>query len=399
MRILQVCPRIPAPPADGGAVYVYEIGRHLAFEGHDLTIVSLYSNRHQQDAELVNAYGVLHYMDGEFKDYGLFAAIKSILTRQPISIQHRMSRKVMGRLMGQVKTTPDVILLEGIHTGWFLDMVRNRWPGIPVVMRESNVEYLLLRRNAENTSNPAIAFFYRLQSAIMKSFESRILQKVDAMTTISPADRQKLKPLASGTPIKTIEAGGPIINDVSNTRDVTKMIAISNWLWKPNYDGLKWFLDQVWPEVYRRNPELVFFIIGDGLSNKFKSDYESENVVLKGFVKDLEPYLNSAGFQVAPLFSGSGMKLKVLNALSHGLPIITTSIGAEGINMTSGVHYMNADNRDQFENAIDYLVNNPESRESLAVNGRKLIREHYNWETQAKKLSKFLEEIVNKQKG
>lgn len=399
MHILQVCPRIPAPPADGGAVYVYEIGRHLAGQGHDVSVVSLESNRHQQDPDLVRTYGSLYYRDGKFTDYGIISAMRSIVTRQPVSVQHRMNRQVMAKLIKEVKSTPDVILLEGIHTGWFLDQVKHRWAGIPVIMRESNVEYQLLERNAANTANPFISWFYRRQAGYMKKFETRVLQQVDAATAISPVDLRELQKLAPETPMTTIEAGGPLVDSTQNSRDSRCMIAISNWRWKPNFDGLQWFLKQVWPNLTGEFPELKFHVIGEGLSDAFKNRYQAENIVFEGFVEDLTPFLTKAGFQVAPLFSGSGMKLKVLNALSHGLPIVTTSIGSEGIRMKSGEHYMHAESGAEFLSTIRTLLNEPEVSERIACNGRELIKEYYNWETQAGRLSRFLDEIVQKYKA
>lgn len=394
MNLLHILPRLPAPPNDGGAVYVYHMLKELAALGHNLTIASLISNKHEQDPDATRKFAKLYAADGKYRSYSIQSVIRSTLTREPITIQHRMKREIMSNLLKQIKEIPDVILLEGLHSAAFMEDVRSRYPGVPVVLRQVNVEYLLLERNGKLSRNPAKRWFYLDQARLMKRFELDAMKKADYVTAISESDisvyRQDLPELE----VFVNTAGAHLPEPSDTPRDQNIMLAISNWRWQPNVDGLNWFLDSVWPGLQLNHPELHFHIAGEGLSESFKKNYASPNIHFLGFVDDLTDLRNKASVYVAPLLSGSGMKLKILEGLAAGLPTVTTQYGAEGIDMTHQKHYLHADTAIETINAVGILLKNPELRDQLSENGRILIQEEYSWEQKARELTGFLQRII-----
>lgn len=396
MNLLHILPRLPAPPNDGGAVYVYHMLKELATLDHNLTIASLISNKHEQDPDATRKFAKLYAADGQYRPYSIQSVIRSTLTREPITIQHRMNREIMSGLLNQITETPDAILLEGLHTAAFMDDVRTRFPGVPVVLRQVNVEYLLLERNGKLSRNPFKRWFYQDQARLMKLFELEAMQKADFVTAISESDvavyRQDLPELE----VFVNTAGAHVPKPMDTTRDQNMMLAISNWRWQPNFDGLSWFLDAVWPGLQHNHPDLHFHIAGEGLPESFKKNYTSSNIHFLGFVDDLTELRNKAAVFVAPLLSGSGMKLKILESLAAGLPTITTSYGAEGIDIIHQKHYLHADTAIETINAISELLLNPRLRDQLSENGQSLIQEEYSWEQKAREFVIFLESINQK---
>ncbi|WP_428235436.1 glycosyltransferase family 4 protein [Gracilimonas sp.] len=393
MKILQVTPRIPSPPNDGGAVYIYYTTKYLSLLGEDVQIVSFISNKHAQEPELLDPYSEIFAVDGKFKPYNFFAALKSLLTLKPITIQHRMKPSLMQEALNKVTISPDIILLEGLHTAAFTHLVKEKFPSVPIILRQSNVEYLLLKRNAETSANPAIKLFYYLQSQFMKRFEIKSMSNVDAVTAITPFDKDIYLQNIPDLNCFVSPAGTEIPTALEVKRNSAQLLAISNWRWKPNIDGLRWFFKEVWPELKQRHQNISIDVAGEGLTEKFKSTFDSPGINYLGFVDDLEPLRQSATVFVAPLFSGSGMKLKIVEGLASGLPIVTTAIGAEGIDIRNGVHYLEGNSIDQFIEHITSLLENEDLRDRLSGNARKIAVDKYDWESVTKRLIQFLKSI------
>lgn len=396
MRILQITPRLPSPPNDGGAVYVFYTTKYLSQLGEDVHLASFISNKHEQNKDLIEQYAKTYAVDGEFKPYNLWAIIKSMFSRKPVTIQHRMKLSLMDKALDKVQLTPDIILLEGLQTAVFIDKLRTKFRRTPIVLRQVNVEYLLLERNAKSTSNPFLKAFYLDQSRLMKRFELEAMQKADAVTAITEFDKKIYKQSLPELTCFVNPAGTETPVNKNIERKSNRLLAISNWRWKPNIDGLKWFFDEVWPVLISKYPTIHFDIAGIGLSEKFKNKYSSPNVHYLGFVDDLEPLRQSATLFIAPLFSGSGMKLKIIEGLASGLPIVTTHIGAEGIEIQHDVHYREANTKQEFLEEISELLGNKSLREKLGENAKRIAKQKYSWEEITKKLIHFLNEIKQK---
>jgi len=394
MRLLHILPRLPAPPNDGGAVYVYHMLKELSRLGHKLSIVSFLSNKHKQDLEETKKFGEVFAADGQFKPYGPLSILKSTFTRQPVTIQHRMDKKIMKELLYSVDSQPDAILLEGLHTSTFVDIIRKRFPGVPIVLRQVNVEYLLLKKNGDLSSNPVKKFIYHDQARIMKKYELDAMKRVDYITSISQKDIDEYKKHLPNTSFFLNTAGANIVQKVGIKRDPTLILAVSNWRWQPNLDGLIWFLKHVWPALHKKHPELHFNIAGEGLTDSFRKSYQHANIHYLGFVEDIDTLRCKASIFVAPLLSGSGMKLKILEALAAGLPTVTTRYGADGIEISDTEHYLHADTKEDFQKAVSSLFDSKDLRSKLSVNGKQIIKKKYSWEKKAKELQEFLEGVI-----
>ena len=336
----------------------------------------------------------IYTVPGEFTPYSLRAVLKSVLTRKPISIQHRMNREKIAGIITQVTDKPDIILLEGLHTAAFIEDIRKRFPKIPLVLRQANVEYLLLKRNAAVTKNPFIKLFLYDQFRLMKKFELSAMQHVDAVTAITEFDKDVFLSHLPELNCFVSPAGTEIPKNLDLPRKEDTLLAISNWKWKPNYDGLKWFLDKVWPDLIQQKPQLKFDIAGDGLDEKFRSKYSSKNIRFLGFVEDLEELRQTSTIFIAPLLSGSGMKLKIVESLASGLPIVTSRFGVEGTLLKDEIHFLEADTASEFKQTILLLLDNDQKREQLSRKAVEIAREKYTWSSVTENLISFLESQI-----
>ncbi|NNK33115.1 MAG: glycosyltransferase, partial [Xanthomonadales bacterium] len=150
--------------------------------------------------------------------------------------------------------------------------------------------------------------------------------------------------------------------------------------WEPNAQGLLWFIEAVWPQLLERHPDLVFEIVGKGADQRLQSAVAAHaGIRLRGFVEDLQEIYRESRVSVAPLLFGSGMKVKVLDAMARGMPTVTTSVGAEGIAAESGRHLMVADDARIMADQVLDLLDNSALWNRLQSESRALVQARYTW--------------------
>ncbi len=398
MRILQICARIPYPVEDGGSVYVFNTTKYLSKLGHDVHLASFYSELHSQDPEAIKKYCKIYHEKGDFKSYSFFSVIKATITRKPISIQHRMKPKIMKGILATINSEFDLIIFEGLHTLNFLRLVKEKFPNTPVLLRHVNVEFELLKLNAKNESNILKKLFLNDQSRLMRKFELDMLTKVDALTFISEKDANKLtKLVAFSTPFLINPPGAEADYPIDfEKRGNCNLIAFSNWKWTPNIDGLNWFLKNIWKALKKQHPEVKLTLAGNDLPEYLKNELPADISYL-GFVENISELNKKHAIQIVPLISGSGVKLKVIEGLSFGNPIVSTSFGVDGINVENGIHFELADTPNEFLSKISMLLNNKERRKKLSENSTELIANQYSWEKQIKSFEIFIKQLIQSQ--
>lgn len=397
LNLLHVCARIPFPVEDGGSVYVYNTMKGLHAIGYQLHIASFESELHTQDSKGLSGIAHVYSEKGGFTEYSMAAAIKSALTREVMTVQHRMSLKVMEKILNQIKQVFDLILLEGLHTAKFIDLLRKKFPSVPILLRHVNVEYELILQRSESQSNPLLSRFLKDQAALMKEFEYEVLSNVDAVSFISEIDKQKLfdaipdqTPTIISPPGTDISSGVPFLDRPEQT-----IVAFSNWKWTPNREGILWFVEKVWPQIISNNQMVKLILAGNDLPSSLRNNLP-ERVEYVGFVDDLYALNRNATLQVVPLLSGSGVKLKVIEGMAYGNPIVTTSKGVDGIAISDSVHCLIAEDAASFADKVLELLSDPGRRETLSREATRLIQEQYSWQSQISRLDTFIRSLIGK---
>jgi polysaccharide biosynthesis protein PslH len=167
----------------------------------------------------------------------------------------------------------------------------------------------------------------------------------------------------------------------------------------PNTEGILWFYDNCWPIVKKSNPDLKLLVLGSGEAPKsMNAMINDASIEFSGTVDDVRSWYNKASVALVPLLSGSGTRLKILEAMSLGLPVVSTSKGAEGIEYTEGKNILIADKKNDFANKVMDLLNSKEERNSIQLYARKLVQEKYDWDVVGKSLSDFIHSSANEYK-
>ena len=172
-------------------------------------------------------------------------------------------------------------------------------------------------------------------------------------------------------------------------------IHIGTMYWPPNIDAVQWFIENVFPLIQQKLPGVIFDVIGSRPPRSLvEMGQDSPGIHVTGYVDDPTAYLEGAGVMVVPLRSGGGMRVKILNGLAQGMPIVTTTIGCEGIDVEHGVHLLVADTPEQFAEQTIRVLSSPDLAESLSQNSRSLIKRRYDYLTACKPIDELYQQIL-----
>jgi glycosyltransferase involved in cell wall biosynthesis len=239
-----------------------------------------------------------------------------------------------------------------------------------------------------------------MSAADLKGYEeteSNFHKSLDAVITCSNNDKETLSKMNEGKLIIDVIPNGVKIPETIFNKDISadnpEYILFCGSLWSiPNAEGLYWFCEKIWPLVTKELPALKLWVVGIGeLSEKYNSIKNIANVVFAGTVPDVKAYYENSAIAVVPLLTGSGTRLKILEAMGIGVPVISTSIGAEGIDYTRGENILIADQEEDFARQIIQLLQNKKQRQKMAVAARELVKSQYDWNIIGNRLKEFLE--------
>lgn len=223
-----------------------------------------------------------------------------------------------------------------------------------------------------------------------------LLEKCKAHTVVSERDRQKLLGRCPSARVHVIPNGVDAhsfsapedsipANDIHSLTSKPSILFVGSMDYHANIEGVIWFAHEIWPEVAEKHPELNFVIVGRRPSRSVRA-LASERIRVTGTVDDVQPFYRSALTVVVPLRVGSGTRLKIPEAMAAGVPVVSTRLGAEGIDAVADIHLLIGDNRDEMIAAVNKMASSPSMRDRLALAARDLVVNRYDWGPIAEKL-------------
>lgn len=380
MRILLVTQMLPYPLDSGGKIRCYYLLRHLARE-HRVTLAALVRTPADQflAAELAPLCEAVHTVPlrrGRLRDVGHLG--RSLLRRQPFFVARDWSPE-LDRLLHDLQLEQPFDAVQA----WPVTMAPYvfRLSGVRRVVDCVDVWTVLTRRMGQ--SMPLwLRPLARLESWRLARYEPAVARSSDACLTVSELDRSHF--IAMGAPpdsVSVVPIGIETCVPPLPVMSRDPVILHLGWLgYPPNRDSLRWLLRDIFPLVRRQLPECTLHVVGgDPPPDVVERAHHTPGVVLAGRVPDLEPYLRSASVLAVPLRAGTGVRVKILEALTRGLPVVSTTLGFDGIDAIPGEHLLAADEPVTFAAALVRVLTDPPLSARLAVNGRQLARERYDW--------------------
>lgn len=379
--ILVVAPYLPAPPNFGGALRIYHLIKNLSQEhsvillapGNESELASAWDLHDICDVALVPARTTARQPAGRHKRW---AQITSMTTGRPfleLSSYSPQFQAVLNRIF--MTRTIDVVQFEFPESALYT-LPRS----IPTVFDAHNVEHDLLRRVAASSESTARRAFNLMESRKLKRIEVNAWNQATLCVATSERDAELMRQLTS-TRVEVVPNGvdldafGEVRNTVPKPHHVVFTGAMRH---QPNADGASWYVREVHPLVQRHIADASVAVVGADPPASMRA-LSSTSVEITGQVEDVRPYLSRAKVAVVPLWSGGGTRLKVLEAFAAGRPVVSTTIGAEGIDARDGEHLLLADSPEAFAEAIVRVLVDDALAAGLGSAGRQLAEERYGW--------------------
>jgi glycosyltransferase involved in cell wall biosynthesis len=261
---------------------------------------------------------------------------------------------------------------------------------LPILVMAHNIETTVWQRRAEHASNPLERLYMSLQASKMARFEKRCFSEAARVATVTLEEQQTAKQWhARATSLVSNGVDTEYLQPASQPSEPESLLFLGSLDWQPNRDALLYLLREILPEIQVTNPGVILRVVGRQPSMKLREQVEGlHGVEWVGEVTDIRPYFAAAAALLVPLRIGGGSRIKILESLSMGKAVVTTRIGAEGLDVISGEHCMIADTSKEFAQCVKELLNAPELAAQLGRNGRKLVVERYDWNRLAKDLER-----------
>ena len=394
-RVLVLMSRMPWPLDDGGRVGLYQIVWSLT-RRFDVVLAALVAPRELPIAipaaitDLgVRVIRVAHRPPGSAR-----AAARSLFGGWPYTLERfrnaRFDRVVRDLVRSEA---PDLAYVSSLHMATYIDALA----GTPAVLRDQNVEYLWLERYAASLGNPLARAYTREQSARLRRAEAELCARMSLVLAIHEPEAALIRELAPKTRVEVI----PIAVDPARFRPrspapAPTAMVVGAFGWPPNLEGLRRFLAEGWPSLRQRVPGAVLRVVGKDLPIGRLRTEGIEGVEWIGYVDSIEAEFARASVLIVPVWVGAGARVKIVEALMAGTPVVSTPLGAEGLGLTHDRHLLIDDTPAGLAEATAGLMADPARASRLAATAREYALEHFSLDAVARRTCDLCERVMRR---
>lgn len=395
MRILFLTTLLPFPLDNGGKIKTYYLLKALSNKNM-VDVLTFINNKKdnnyiKQIEQICNQVEVVEKIliaksskKQLIKDY-----LKSFFSRNPYVINKFYSKNMAYKLIEyQKKNSYDLIYVDHLPM-----MVYHRLFRSPVILDEHNVESLIMKRRYEAEKNTIKKYIEFLEYKKLVNFEKKSLIEANHIISLSEQDKQELSKLINNK--KKIDVL-PICIEKNYVKksverkqcEKLRLLFVGTMSWYPNSQGIEWFIKEVFTKLDENKFEL--FVVGGNPPTTIKRWNRNDNIHIVGYVEDVNDYIESCHVNIVPIFIGSGLRVKIIEAFSKGIPVLSTSIGAEGIKTKNGVNILIADNSKEFIDHLNKIYDDDSILNNIKSEALATFEKHYSLNYLTKRIDNII---------
>lgn len=390
MKVLIISSRVPFPLRDGGAIATFNLVKGLTDIGVEVDFATLNTNKHHVDEHtLKTEFGFIHNLLAfdVVTDVKPWEAFINLFSNKSYNIERFTNQEFASKIQKLIDQNQyNLIQFEGLFVAQYLLLIKTE---VPCILRQHNIEYMIWERLQKHESNPLKKWYLKLLANRLKEFEKKITPLFDTVVSITKDDEMHSRTELNAKLTSTIPAGLMTADYPQNTIDLNSIYHVGSMEWMPNQDAMNWFHESIWPIIEKQAPNAMFYMGGKNMPESFNS-FGSKQFIIAGEIEDLKSFTCDKSILAVPLRSGSGIRIKTIEAMISGKAVVTTKIGAQGLPLVHEVNCLIADDEQSFAAAILRLLNDESLRNQLAKNGYEMaVSEYGNASISAKWLNLY----------
>ena len=387
-------PYLPFPLMSGGQTRSYNLIKDLS-KKHDITLFSLIKN--EQEKKYIS----------ELKKYCkkvfVFSRSKTPWTLRNILLTgfgpypFLVIRNLAPDEKLAVKKELEVEKYDIIHAETFYVMPHIPDTNVPILLVEQTIEYLVYKHYVKNQAPLSVKIPFSIDVMKLKFWETHFWKQASRVVAMSESDKKEMLTLAPKLKIDIVPNG--IDTDYFSARprkEITpaKVLYVGNFKWIQNVEAANILINEVWPKIKKEIKNVKLWIVGMNITDKLK-EYASDDIEISEALPDIREAYSKASVLVVPIKGPGGTRLKILEAMASALPVVTTSVGAEGLGVVNGKEALISDELDEVSNNAIKVLKNKNLSKSLGLYGKKFVESKYTWNKSAQVLDNIYSKVIN----
>ncbi len=395
MKILILSTKMPWPARDGGAIATLNMALGFAHRNCQVTLLTMNTGKHyfpetELPANLRDQISI-RSVNVDTKIRPLRLILNFLFSRYPYNAQRFISKPFKAALEKCLAEHDfDIVQLEGPYLSCYIPSIKGK---AKIVLRAHNQEHRIWKLMSKQERNPLKRFYLKNLAMRIEELEKKLLSEIDVLIPISEADRKGFGHMGHTLPVMVIPTGIDISNyPVNKDENRILLFFIGALDWGPNQEGLDWFFREVWPEINLKWPGLTLDLAGRNPAYYFNGRNLPDNVRLEGEVEDAIEFFHHHSVMIVPLLTGSGIRIKILEAMAMGKTVISTRIGAGGLEAMHGEHLFLADTPAEYVRTLENLHTRQDHLQNMGLRARQFVKENFDILVLSEKLISFYKE-------
>ena len=391
--------KVPFPPNSGYPIVVYNTIKGLLRHEVEVTLFSLNASKQYVDLDDIYdpVYEAINFYSHDIEtEANLWAMFLNVFSNESYNVSRYYTEDAAKLLENILREHEfDIVQFEGLFVVPYLDVVKAN-TNAKLIYRAHNIVFDVWERLAYTEKFTPRRKYLEFLARRLKSYETDQINRFHQIFAISEQDRQSILRFGCETSLEVLPVALDLEKYITTTPSTSfpTLFHLGAMDFRPNKEGLEWFLYEIWPDIEKLNSELRFYIAGKHMQQEF-FEYDSDNVVVEGEILDAVEFINSKAIMIVPLLSGSGMRVKIIEGMAMRKCIIATTMAAEGIFCHHGKDILIADTPDEFYRSILQCITNPAKLVEIGEQARKTADQYYNISTISERMLKIYERLLN----